>query len=111
MSTHKPYFLDRSPIDAVAHHFLRELDMTGVLQIAERHKYRHVFFFESLPFEEDGVRIEKSHEEVLRLEECFRRAYAELGYNVIEVPLFSADRQSSIKQRIQFVLSYLGPYA
>ncbi len=98
----RPYLLDRSPVDAVAHYMLYELQGTtdAVIQ-ASRFRYRNVFYFEPLPFEHDGTRIEKDADEARRLQELFCRAYEAVGYHVIQVPVMT------INDRVALIMSHL----
>lgn len=97
----QPYMLDRSPVDAVAHYFLYGFDATEALEKARTYRYAAVFYFEQLPsYSQDAVRVE---DEALakKLDKCFRRAYHELGYEPVTVPLML------INERADFISRYL----
>ncbi len=102
------YFLDRSAVDSKAYSrfFLgNSLDIIESFPLAGR--YQIVMFLEQLPFEKDGERIEKDELEALNLHSAIERAYLELNYNLIHVPVFSGSLEESVMRRTNYVLRIL----
>ncbi len=91
----RPYVLDRSPVDAIAHHMLFGFERADAVQEASRFRYRRVFHFAALPFAQDGVRSE-TVEQAAELDRCFAAAYQELGYDIIPVPFMSIVRRTAL---------------
>lgn len=95
-----PYILDRGPVDAIAHYMHYGFDYAEVMKLADAWRYACVFYFEPLPYQQDAVRVETG-EAAKHLDGCFIRAYQELGYDVVTVPLMS------IEERTDFVARHL----
>lgn len=100
LDPHLPYILDRGPVDAIAHYIHYGFDYAKAMKLANHVRYACVFYFEPLPYQEDAVRIETG-EAAKHLDRCFIRAYEELGYAVVTVPLMS------IEERTDFVAHHL----
>ncbi len=95
----KVLFFDRGVPDSIAYYTLANLDPKGVIKVSSG-RYRKIFFFEALPFEKDRVRIEDKVT-VRKLDSLLRKAYLDLGYELIVVP------RASVKERVTFILSNL----
>lgn len=67
---------------------------------AHTHRYRHVFLFDRLPFEEDHVRTE-NEEMAIFLDRAIEEAYLRLGYSPTRVPVMGAE------ERAAFVLEHV----
>jgi len=104
LSREKIIFLDTAIPDSIAYFQVRGLDPKEVLQFCQKDWYWKVFCMESLPFfEQDGRRTE-TPEEAAVLNRLLKKAYQDLGYEVISVPLFSSVREISIAKRFLFIV-------
>ncbi len=93
-------FLDRALPDSITFRRLAGLDPNEILQKCFHHRYASVFILERLPFQLNGARIEADTYTVL-LDEWLARDYAALGYEVVRVPVLSAeDRITFMLERI-----------
>jgi predicted ATPase len=100
LSKDKIVFLDRGLPDTVAYYRLHGIDTKEVLKICKERVYKKIFFLESISLEKDYARTE-NEESLERLGELLKKAYLELGYEVIEVPIMP------VGDRIKFILSKL----
>ena len=96
----KIVFLDRGLPDTVAYYRLYGLDAKEALKICKEKIYKKIFFLESLPLEKDYARTEDK-ESLKKLGELLKKAYLELGYEVIDVPIMP------VGDRVKFILSKL----
>ncbi|NIO44423.1 MAG: AAA family ATPase [Candidatus Aenigmarchaeota archaeon] len=96
----KIVFLDRAIPDTIAYYQLYGTDTNEVLKICQIKKYKKIFLLEPLSFEKDHVRIE-NEKTAKKLSELIKKAYMDLGYEVINVPIMP------IEDRINFILSNL----
>lgn len=96
---HQVTFLDRAIPDSIAYFRLEGLNPDEPLRHSRHRRYARVFFFERLSFEKDRVRAENQAMAV-RLESLLAKAYAELGYALVRVPVMS------IVERTEFVLRH-----
>ena len=76
------------------------LDPTPVIEEAKKRKYKEVFLLEQLPFEKDYARTE-SEKLAGDLSRLIKKAYTDLGYDVIFVSAMS------IEERVKFILNKL----
>jgi len=90
-------FLDRAVPDSIAYFQFEGLDPEECIRLSHAVRYRRIFFFEQLDFENDAVRAENplSAQTIGNLIET---SYLELNYDIIRVPVLPVDR------RLQFVL-------
>jgi predicted ATPase len=96
----QPIFLDRGFPDCLSFHRLVGLDPNEVLSACFQHHYASVFILDRLPYQMDGVRQESGAASIF-LDQCLFQDYTTLGYEVIRVPVLSAqDRVSFILQRL-----------
>jgi predicted ATPase len=96
----EPIFLDRAVPDSIAYFRLENLPAREPLALSRRVRYRRVFLFERLPFEKDRVRWE-NRDQALQLESMLARAYTDLGYTLIPIPVMP------VEQRTAAVLRYM----
>ncbi len=97
----KTLFLDRGIPDNVAYFRFTGLAVDDELQNAAKiFTYRKVFLLEMLDYANDGARFETA-EEAQRIHAEIRRAYQELGYDVLEVPVMP------VHERADFILKNL----
>lgn len=79
-------FLDYGLPDNLAFWELGNLKLTGeVWRAALRFRYRHIFLFQALPFEEDHVRVESDAYQA-QLADKLEMIYGALGYQFTRVP-------------------------
>jgi predicted ATPase len=90
-------FLDRGIPDSIAYFKLAGLDPARPIKKSSLFRYRRIFFFKRLGFLEDRVRSE-DEETADRLDSLIRESYRGLGYEIIQVPVFS------VKKRVEFIL-------
>ena len=69
-----------------------------MIKLCKKLQYRKIFLLEKLPFEKDYARIEDV-EKAHKLQILLRNAYADLGYNIIDVPAIS------VEKRLEIILS------
>ena len=93
-------FLDRAVPDSIAYYRLEGLNPAEPIRLSRLVRYRTIFFFEALPFEQDEVRTENQTLSQ-RIETLLFKAYHELGYAIIRVPVLS------VTQRVAFILSHI----
>lgn len=98
--------LDRSLPDRLAFHRLLKLDLKDLHSVVTRYRYQKIFLFERLPTHADRVRTETDHESE-QLETFLYDAYVECGYEVIRVPRFTEDIDTSISNRFKFIKQQL----
>lgn len=93
-------FLDRGIPDSIAYNQICRADVTLAFEASRKRRYRAVFHCEQVPFEQDHARTEdqkKAHE----ISTLLHKAYTDLGYEVIGVPLMSTE------ERAKFILKEL----
>jgi predicted ATPase len=93
-------FIDRGIPDSIAYYKFYGFDLKEILKFCKEKRYKKIFFLESLPFEKDYARIE-NEKQAKRLGELIKKAYLDLGYDVVTVP------RMPIEERVNFVLSNL----
>ncbi len=102
LATNELVFLDRAVPDSIAYYQLEGLVVDEPLAYSRRVNYKKVFLFHRLSFEKDSVRIEDQLM-AARIEKLLTKCYAQLGYDLIHVPVMS------ITRRIEFVLQHVCP--
>lgn len=90
-------FFDRGLPDSIAYYQTRDLPTAEVIAACRKRRYKKVFIFDRLPFQEDSIRHENPELAEL-LDKLIREAYQLLEYDFISVPVMS------IEERTQFVL-------
>ncbi len=93
-------FMDRAVPDSIAYYRLEGLSPDEPMNQSQTIRYQHIFLFERLDFEKDGVRTE-DQALAMRIEELLVNGYEALGYDIIRVPLLSID------ERVAFVLDHI----
>ena len=93
-------FFDRGIPDSVAYYQLCGLDTDSVKKESKKRKYRRVFLLEQLQFEKDYARSENERL-ASSLNRLIRKAYSDLGYDIIFVP------RASVGKRTEFIISKL----
>lgn len=96
----KIVFFDRGIPDSIAYLQLFGINPEEIVDICKNKKYRKIFMLEMLPFEKDYARIEDM-KTTKRLHFLIRKAYEDLGYEIIDVPKISPE------ERIKLILSNL----
>jgi len=91
-------FFDRGIPDTIAYFQLYDFDAEDVIKLCKKLQYRKIFLLEKLPFEKDYARIEDD-EKAHKLQILLRNAYADLGYEIIDVPAIS------VEKRLEMILS------
>jgi len=93
-------FIDRGIPDSIAYYKFYGFDLSEILKFCKEKRYKKIFFLEPLPFEKDYARIE-NEKQAKRLGELIKKAYLDLGYDVVTVP------RMPLEERVNFVLSNL----
>jgi predicted ATPase len=96
----KIVFLDRGLPDTIAYYQLYKANIQEILKACQEKRYKKIFFLEPLSFEKDYARIE-DEKRAKKLSELLKKAYLDLGYEVIIVP------KMSVEERTKFILSKL----
>jgi len=97
-------FLDRGIIDNFAYqvHLLCGI-IPEYAELAKKHPmYDQVFVLDRLPFENDGLRIEKDDSEAQELHDSIIHFYQSFGYSPVFVPVMG------IEARVDFILDHIG---
>lgn len=107
-----PHILDRAVPDVLAYCRLYEHTEADVWPHITRRYYRKVFLLNRLPWEGNDVRIEDDNV-AQRLDAFMEEVYAELGYDVVRIPVLSHPDASleqeeriawSVQQRAEMIL-------
>jgi len=103
----KRLFLNRAMPDSAAYLMNCGGDPEEALALCERNLYKQVFLLDQLSrFTLDFARTEDIRD-ALRINWLLRRAYEQLGYEVIAVPEMSPIPQLSIAKRLVFILAHV----
>ena len=100
LDPHHPHILDRSMIDTVGYCLFYGIPIEPFVRRIPPQRYRIVLLFDPLPFQPDAVRVEDA-EMALRAGLYMERAYRDVGYSPIRVPIMS------VPERTDFVLDHL----
>lgn len=101
LSPEKLTFIDGGGLPAsVAYYRIAGLSPSVIFKKVERMKYRGVFLLERLPYKNDYARIENEKTASV-LHELLCKAYQDLGYRVVRVPVDTVD------ERVKFILKRL----
>lgn len=95
--------LDRGIADSIA--YCRVLGVPvqeRYIDAARDARYQGVFLLSPLPYKKDNVRFE-DEATAKRIHDEIKRAYAEAGYNVINVPAFDGSEEESINKRVRLI--------
>lgn len=93
-------FLDRGIPDSIAYFLSAGLDTSEPVEISRRVRYRKVFHFQRLWFQNDHVRAEDERM-AKDLDKLLKQSYEMLGYRVIHIPVLT------VEQRVDFILEQL----
>lgn len=96
-------FFDRGIPDSIAYVKISGGDITQPLQASQKRRYRAVFLFDQVPFEQDYARTE-DEKESNKISQLLYEAYTDPGYNVFRVPLMS------VGDRAEFILKELNRF-
>lgn len=91
-------FFDRGIPDTIAYFQLYGFRTEDVIKLCKALNYRKIFLLEKLPFQKDYARIE-DNEKANKLQMLLRKAYLDLGYEVIDIPAVS------VEKRVEMILS------
>jgi len=99
-------FLDRGVCDIVAY----SKHLVGFIPQAVKNtqldgRYSAVFILDRLPFEHDGLRVERGDDEAEEIHKKIILAYKEYNYSIINVPVFPEPKQDAIRQRADYILN------
>jgi predicted ATPase len=98
LDKNKITFFDRGIPDTIAYFQLYGFNTEEVIKLCKELKYRKIFLLEQLPFVKDYARIE-DNEKANKLQILLRKAYADLGYEIIDVPVMP------VEDRMKMILS------
>ncbi|TAL64783.1 MAG: ATPase [Legionella sp.] len=88
-------FFDRGLPDSLAYYRFHQLDPQSVRKACETIRYLKVFFCHGLPLAQDPIRIEDERE-AKTIGEYIYQSYADLGYELIELPALSVEERLKI---------------
>lgn len=95
-------FLDRGVIDNLAYcYHLLENVPKSISSFNFSNRYDGIFVLDRLPFEQDGLRVEKDDEEADKMHRTIINTYKKNGYELTFVPIIP------IKERADFILNNL----
>lgn len=100
LSPEQIIFFDRGIPDSIAYYQIAGLNPASVIKEAGKRRYRGIFFLEQLPYKKDYARVEEK-KTVRQLNKLLLKAYQDLKYEVVRVPV------KSIEERINFILRKL----
>ncbi len=100
----KLVFLDRGLPDGFAYIWYEGNEPPEEVVSLSKNRYDRVFFFDRLPFKNEGFRLEKSDEEAELIHRLVYKAYKSLGYKIERIPVLP------VEERVRFVLRKLGIY-
>lgn len=94
----KIVFFDRAVPDSIAYLSLYGSNIEELLRYCKEKVYDKVFLLEKLPFQRDYARNE-DEETAEKLHILLRKAYSDLGYEIIDVPVMP------VEDRLRMILS------
>ena len=97
------YFFDRGMIDSYAFMKYYNVNMSN-FETFLSHRYKHIFFLESVPYEIDKYRFEKK-EQIEQISSEIRQAYKKYNYPIIDIPLLPIDK------RVELIINKIYKYA
>ena len=100
LDPNKQVFLDRGLPDSITYYRVAGLDPNEAAKNCYSFRYKKVFLFERLPFENDGVRIEDASTSDF-IQKWLEKDYRSLGYEPIFVPIMS------IPERAEMLIKHL----
>jgi len=98
LSREQTIFLNRAIPDSIAYYRNCGLGSQEVLKICQKHLYKKIFLLEQLPqFTKDYARTENART-AKKLNRLLKKAYEQLGYKVILVPIMPAEERAKFIQ-------------
>lgn len=101
LHTNQLIFFDRGTADSLGYFDYYQLETQQMKHGCERLRYKKIFYCHQLPIVEDQIRVEDNNT-ALKIGESIYKAYANLGYQLIDVPAVS------VEERVKLILSHLG---
>jgi predicted ATPase len=95
LSKDKIIFFDRAIPDSIAYFQICGFDPKEVIKICKENTYRKIFLLERLPLEKDYARTE-DNETMNKLQILLKKAYSDLGYEVIDIPIMSIEARTKM---------------
>jgi len=102
LSKDEVIFFDRGIPDSVAYFSISGLDSKEALDACKKNLYQKIFLMEQLPFEQDYARTEDI-QTIKQLQELLLTVYEQLEYEVISIPVMSAEN------RVKLILDNIDP--
>lgn len=101
--------LDRSIIDNLAYAAVEkiELDPEIYKDIADAGYEKKVFLFELLKSYKTDSQRKDSEEQVKAVHRELYNVYSDLGFEIIDVPVFSEDKNTNIRKRAELILRHI----
>lgn len=101
--------LDRSIIDNLAYAAVAgiELDPRIYVDIAHAGYEKKVFFFELLGSYNKDEQRKDSEEQVKAVHKELYNAYSSLGFRIIDIPVYSEDKNTNVMKRAEFILNHI----
>jgi predicted ATPase len=98
--------LDRSLVDPIAYAEVAGVEINKAIhKDIEDAKYeRRVFFLEMLPNYITDDQRKDTPEQAAAVQKKLREVYQRLGFTLVDVPLFSSDKEESLKSRLELIL-------
>jgi len=100
-------FLDRAMPDSISYLFLAKMDLSVAIEASNNFRYRHVFVFDPLPWQEDEARNEDD-KTIALLDKRLEADYRGLGYEPIRVPVMPIEDRVDLilRQSLQKTVSH-----
>lgn len=101
--------LDRSIIDNLAYAVVAgiELDKKIYIDINNARYEKKVFFFDLLESYNTDKQRKDSEEQVKAVHRELYKVYSSLGFKIVDIPVFSEDKDINIKKRAEAVLQHI----
>ena len=102
--------LDRSIIDNLAYAAVAgiELDREIYRDIARAGYEKKVFYLDQLENYRPDDQRKDSEKQVKAVHEALHKVYSRLGFEIIQIPVFSDNKEANIRKRAEFILKYIG---
>jgi len=101
--------LDRSIIDNLAYAAVEKIELNPKIynDIVDAGYEKEVFFFDLLPIYKTDSQRKDSEEQVKAVHRELYNVYSNLGFEIIDIPLFSEDKNTNIMMRTEAVLQHI----
>lgn len=102
--------LDRSVIDNLAYAAVAGIELNPEIykDIINAGYEKKVFLFELLDSYKTDRQRKDSEEQVKAVHRVLIKAYSDLGFEIINIPVFSDDKDTNIQKRAETILEHLG---